>query len=256
MRLLSEEIAVEGKTVFQYNFQTQQVYNALPEAQSLVFSNRPLDISAVKFMRNNLPALPSSSPIEAIVSFANGMLWFRSLRVNEFMGALDVPSEMISDFILQGGYLEDFESFLKDHGLDFHLAPYTAPDGRHLILAKYANKSFELFSLVSTGTSSLILLYYWTKKVFRDIQFLYLDEFDAFYHYGLSKAILQEINRAPHFQSILTTHNPYLADNAIMRPDCYWIIKDGVVKSFADATNKTIREGHSLEHMLLTDEFE
>ena len=254
MRLCSEEIGVDGQTVFQYNFQTQQVINEIPEAQSIVFDGRVMDISAVKYMRNNSPQLDAESPIETIVDFANKMLWFRSLRVNEFMGT-NIQPEVISDFILQGGYLADFESYLHRHGVDFRLEPYTAPNGKQSILAKYAIKSFDLFSVVSTGTGSLILLYYWIKKAFRNIRFLFLDEFDAFYHYSLSKTVLEEINHDPSFQSVLTTHNPYLADNAFMRPDCYWILRDGAVKSFADSTNKVIREGHSLEHMLLTDEF-
>ena len=86
------------------------------------------------------------------------------------------------------------------------------------------------------------------------LQFLYLDEFDAFYHLNLSQAVLNRVNSDPSYQSIVTTHNPYLADNAIMRPDCYLNLKDGVIKSFADSTNRIIRQGNSLEKMVLSDD--
>ena len=87
------------------------------------------------------------------------------------------------------------------------------------------------------------------------IKFLFLDEYDAFYHFNLSQGILKRVNSDSSFQSILTTHNPYLADNAIMRPDCYLNIKDGKIQSFADSTNRVIREGNSLERMVLSDRF-
>jgi AAA15 family ATPase/GTPase len=86
------------------------------------------------------------------------------------------------------------------------------------------------------------------------ITFLYLDEYDAFYHFNLAQAILQIVNQDDSYQSVVTTHNPYLADNAIMRPDCYFNLKDGRIKSFADSTNRVIRQGNSLEKMVLSDD--
>ena len=88
------------------------------------------------------------------------------------------------------------------------------------------------------------------------VSFMFLDEFDAFYHYELSVKILKHVIEKTHFQSILTSHNTYLIDNEIMRPDCYAILNNGKLKTFAESTNKTIRQGHNLEKMMLGGEFE
>ena len=90
----------------------------------------------------------------------------------------------------------------------------------------------------------------------KNISFVFLDEFDAFYHYDLSSFILKYVNDKTEFQSILTSHNTYLISNEIMRPDCYAILDDGKISSFADSTNKTIRQAHNLEKMMLGGEFE
>lgn len=88
------------------------------------------------------------------------------------------------------------------------------------------------------------------------ISFVYLDEFDAFYHYELSTTILKYINNRSEFQSVLTSYNTFLINNELMRPDCYAILKNGKISTFADSTNKTIRQGHNLEKMMLKGEFE
>lgn len=55
---------------------------------------------------------------------------------------------------------------------------------------------------------------------------------------------------------MLTSHNTYLINNELMRPDCYAILKNGKITSFADSTNKTIRQAHNLEKMMLGGEFQ
>ena len=56
-------------------------------------------------------------------------------------------------------------------------------------------------------------------------------------------------------QTILTSHNTFLADNDLLRPDCYFILSKGKLVSFADSTDREIREGHNLEKMLRQGEF-
>ena len=56
-------------------------------------------------------------------------------------------------------------------------------------------------------------------------------------------------------QVIFTTHNSYLASNEISRPDCYFILDKGRLSSFADSTERELREGHNLEKLLRNGEF-
>lgn len=252
-KLVNERIQVNGKTVFSYNHLNGQYINDLPGSDTLVLSNKLPGVSAVKFVRNN-SVETSSSPLHYIVRFAENMLWFRSVQGNEYIGQ-DKGTGLISDYIINNNKVEDFQKFLKDSGLSFNLVPRNDLSGKKHIMSKHKNKMIFFFDEISTGTASLVLFYYWFSKRLENVSFLFLDEFDAFYHTKLSKAILNMVNKNNSFQSILTTHNSFLADNSIMRPDCYWIIKDGKVRSFADRTKKVIREGNSLENMLLSDEF-
>lgn len=48
----------------------------------------------------------------------------------------------------------------------------------------------------STGTSSLTLLYFWTKKLSK-ASFVMIDEFDAFYHYALSFNVCKRLLELP-----------------------------------------------------------
>ena len=41
-----------------------------------------------------------------------------------------------------------------------------------------------------------------------------------------------------------------------MRPDCYFMIKDNEITSFADSTSRVIRQGHNLEKLMVSGEFE
>lgn len=255
MRLLEESIRVNGELWFRYDYLTNAVTNRIPGTETIVLANRAPGMSVLKYMRNNTPNIASDSVIEEIVSFAEQMLWFRSVRTNEYMGTLSSNGELITDFIIQNGYVEDFQKFLSGCGLDYKLAVREIPGGRILVIL-FGSRELEFISTISTGTASLILFYYWHKKCGNSIKFLYLDEFDAYYHHTLSKKILGIINSNPSFQSVITTHNVYLMDNAIMRPDCYFLLDDGLVKSLPFKTTKTIRAGNSLENMYLSGTFD
>ena len=56
-------------------------------------------------------------------------------------------------------------------------------------------------------------------------------------------------------QTILTSHNTYLANNELLRPDCYFMLNKGKLTSFSDSTDRELREGHNLEKMLRQGEF-
>lgn len=252
--LLDEKIILRGKTVFAYNYTNNLYSNDMPEVRQINLNNRTQKISVIKYLYNNSLNLPKNSPLKLLNDFVNNMLWFRSVQLNQFIGNLD-SSETIDRFIIENNLTKQFELFLNDCGIQMKLQPVVTPAGM-VIFVLFGQSQLPFFEIASTGTRSLALFFYWLYRCKNHISFLYLDEFDAFYHTSLSKLILKTINDQPEFQSILTTHNTYLADNTFMRPDCYLCIKDGVVKSFADLTNKVIREGHNLEKMLLGGEFD
>ena len=253
MRLLSETLYCDGSLLFKYNYENNKFENNIKEAQTLVLEKRNTEMSSLRYIYTNTQYWPDDSPVRLFMEFVNNMLWFRSLRTNEFIGVMP-NGESLDDFIINNRKLSDFESFLKDCGQEYHLC--TIDEGGHQIIGvKYKNFKARFSSVASTGTMSLWLFYYWMNRT-ENISFLYLDEFDAFYHYELSAYILKYVCSRPEFQTVLTSHNTYLIDNELMRPDCYAILKNGSVRSFADSTSKVIREGHNLEKMMLGGEFE
>lgn len=254
MNLCEETLKVDGALLFHYDYSTNRALNNIEGTKTIVLGNSMPGASVLKFMRNNTPNLSADSPLYEITSFVDEMLWFRSVRTNEYMGMLN-GVEFITDFIIQNNYVDDFQSFLKDCGLDYHLAVREVPGGKVLVIV-FAHKELVFLQTISTGTESLLLFYYWHKRCCNSIQFLYLDEFDAFYHYSLSKKIMLMVNDNSSYQSVITTHNTYLMDNAFMRPDSYLIIENGKIKSLPFRTTKTIRDGNSLENMYLSGLFE
>lgn len=261
LEILEEEIKVSNKTVFQYNYQTNVYQHNLKELETFntdLLKNRNLNTSVIKTIYGYSSVLPDDSPIKLLCEFADNMLWFRSVVGNQFMGNIN-QIENFEQYIIAKGQMEvdKFQDFLKECGLDYKLSIGTNNNGlERRIIASFNNKNYPLLDIASTGTRSLWLFYYWMDRCLNHISFLYLDEFDAFYHPKLSLKILDKVLSNDKFQALVTTHNAYLADNSIMRPDCYLIIKNNEVKSFADRTNKVIREGNNIEKMMLADEFD
>lgn len=257
MKLLSEELKENDKLLFKYNYSNNNYENKIPEAQSIVISKKDEGfmprMSVLKYIYANTMYWPDDSSVKLLMDFVNNMLWFRSLRYNEFMGVMP-NSEDLHDYIINNRLLNDFQSFLKGCGQDYNLCEIHE-GGKTLIGVRYKNYKARFNLVSSTGTQSLWLFYYWMNRT-KNISFVFLDEFDAFYHFELSSYILKYINSKDGFQSVLTSHNTYLIDNELMRPDCYSILKDGSITSFADSTNKTIRQAHNLEKMMLGGEFE
>ena len=256
MVLMEERIYVSDELVFSYDYSSNRMDNHLPELDGLnrqALLTRNMNNSVIKSIYGFSANLPEDSPIRLINEFASGMLWFRSLGSYEFMGTTNTIENVDQYLASDPEILKSFQTFLSDCGLSYELHAISDISGKR-VYAHFANQDYPFFSIASTGTKSLCLFFYWMDKMKEHLKFLFLDEYDAFYHFNLSQGILRRVNSDPSFQAILTTHNPYLADNAIMRPDCYLNIKNGKIRSFADSTNRIIREGNSLERMVLSDD--
>lgn len=256
-QLSYEELIVDDKLWFVFNYETGMFENNIEEANTVDLNKRTnTEMSALKFIFNNTMYWSSDNPVLLMMNFVNNMLWFRSLKSNEFMGVMN-NSEDLNDFIINNHYLSKFNDFLNNCGQNYNLCEMEGDLGKKIIGVQYKNGKARFDFVASTGTLSLWLYFYWMNRLEENkISFVYLDEFDAFYHYELSIKILNSINEKTHFQSIITSHNTFLIDNEIMRPDCYAILKDGKLKTFAESTNKVIRLGHNLEKMMLGGEFE
>lgn len=82
----------------------------------------------------------------------------------------------------------------------------------------------------------------------KDMSFVVIDEFDAFYHYELAEAVVKKLI-ALDAQIIFTSHNTDLITNDLLRPDCYFELRDNQIKSLADRTSKALQQAHNLQKM-------
>lgn len=254
LRFGYEKLSYDGKLIYEYDYEERRLVNTIEEAKTLDFSKLTNDISGIKYIRSTIP-LPEDHPIRFLVDFAEGMLWFRSVRDNEFMG-IEKAGENLDPYLGDPDRLKGFNDFLNECGLDYELVTYLHPLSKTpMIGAKYRNRILNFFSIASSGTASLALLWYWLDKGRGNIDFLFIDEFDAFYHHDLAKQILKLINSKDEFQSVLTTHNTFLMSNSFMRPDTYFLLEDNQIASMAESTTKVIREGNNLERMYRANEF-
>ena len=153
--------------------------------------------------------------------------------------------------------IKEFEEFLNFMGIKFKLVMKKLPDGQKKLYIVY-KRLIPLFGNLSSGTSTLVDLYIRLVKALEAASLIYLDEFDAFYHYEIAeKVILFFKEKYPNCQVIITSHNTNLMTNRIMRPDCLFILsREGKLTALCNATERELREGHNLEKMYISGEFD
>lgn len=212
------------------------------------------DLAALRYIANNTNQ-KEDSPVKFIMNFVSHMLWFRSLKNNGYIGFMK-GSESIDSWMVKNKLVKDFQKFLKDFAkIDKKIEASKQIDNMPLLIEKHKNAEFLFNQVASSGTHALKLFYYWSKR-FPEVSLLYMDEFDAYYHFDLARKILQYVNGFENLQAVLTTHDPYLASNDILRPDAYFMLKDGRLKSFPDSTTRELRPGYSLDKLLRNGEFD
>lgn len=251
-----ESLKMNDKIVFEFDYHTgSRDVNGLADfnAGNLDLGSVDGSLSILKYIARSTPQ-SKGSPMHFIMDFVSRMLYFRcTYDGNKFIGFFE-NSEFLNEFIMNNNLIHDFEEFLRNTGgIDVKLDVESNSFQRVLVQRlKYKTIPFEFNK--SSGTHSLELYYYWSKK-FDNVSFLFIDEFDAYYHYELAEKIIRHTIDSVNIQTVFTSHNTGLVDNSIMRPDCYLILEKGKLKSLVDSTSRELREAHNLEKMLHNGEF-
>lgn len=270
---IREELTLNGKLVLKLDRESFEKEIHIKEAENLnldnIFENK---ISILKYIFNNV-LFEENSIYLKLKEFINSMLWFRSIQGNNYMGVINKTNKL-SDCILETESikkninlseiekenklkenLQEFENFLKENGINLQLKYKISNEGTMDIMVDVDGKLLDYFSIISSGTAALTNFYSWYKNIDK-VKFLFIDEFDAFYHYKLSKKIIQKLKDKVNTQSILTTHSTNLMDNELLRPDCYFILKNNKISSLPDLTEKELREAHNLEKLFKAGNFD
>ena len=216
------------------------------------------ELSILKYVKNNseLERNEVNTVFADFFTFIDRMLYFRSLQENVYQG-LDVGSADILENIVKRNNVADFETFLNTAGIECKLAVVKGVN-RNTIAFDFNNgKQIPFHEIASSGTLALGLFYFWfqTLKESSKVSFLFIDEFDAFYHHSLSELVVKKLKETG-VQFILTTHNTSIMTNELLRPDCYFTMTKKQIRSFANSTEKELREAHNIEKMYKAGSFD
>ena len=247
--LKSESLSIDGKEVIFFDFLTRDGFTLLEGSDTLNASIRnESPISRVKYVNSNsiLSDNVQNQVFKKFIEFVERMLLFYSLDSRGYEGFMN-GSESIAEGIVNSGKVKDFQEFLKENDIDYELYGCEV-DGRKAIYCHFDNKDADFFKIASTGTRSLALFYYWYIRM-EKASFVFIDEFDAFYHYELSESVQKRLRRITGVQVFTTTHNTDLMSNDLLRPDCYFLLENNSIKAISELTEKELRQAHNLQKM-------
>ena len=247
--LKSESLSIDGKEVIFFDFLTRDGFTLLEGSDTLNASIRnESPISRVKYVNSNsiLSDNVQNQVFKKFIDFVERMLLFYSLDSRGYEGFMN-GSESIAEGIVNSGKVKDFQAFLKENDIDYELYGCEV-DGRKAIYCHFDNKDADFFKIASTGTRSLALFYYWYIRM-EKASFVFIDEFDAFYHYELSESVQKRLRRITGVQVFTTTHNTDLMSNDLLRPDCYFLLENNSIKAISELTEKELRQAHNLQKM-------
>ena len=212
--------------------------------KGFIFDNQ---LSVLKYIKNNT-VLEEDAVNRAFLNFfvfVERMLFFRSLEDRSYIGQ-DVKTNSLAADIIQKGKVLDFEQFLNKANVQCKLAVVDVMDDKDIAF-DFGKKKILFREIMSTGTSSLMLFYCWYLQIVESkISFVFIDEFDAFYHHDLARLFIHTLKESG-IQFVVTTHNTSVMSNDLMRPDCYFLMNNSRILPLSKCTEKELREAHNIE---------
>jgi hypothetical protein len=252
--LLSESLYVNQKQAFkrdETDFEIDESQFKIDAAIKDNFKQNVNSVSVINFLTASFP-FSQDHYIVKLVLFVNSMLWFKNLDNREFIG-LETASFNLEDFIIKNHYVGDFTEFLaKVSGQHFRFV--SPKEGDKNLYCEIGGNTIPFLLMASTGTQALELLYVWIKRM-SIASFVFIDEFDAFYHFKLAFEVCKQLFNL-NCQVFTSSHNTYLMTNDLLRPDCNFILQDNKIKPLQACTEKELRFGHNIEKLFRAGAFE
>lgn len=253
--LLAEKLCMDNKVFVKYDRlnDNKEIKLNFEGSENVILDLRQLNFSILRFIKSNviLAKNEENELFERMYEFVSKMLLFWSLDTRGFVGYTPVTGQPIIDKIIKENHFADLQKFFKDAGFEDEL-DHRIINGSEQLIIKYCNNNTIDFNLAaSSGMRSLLLVYYWLEDIADESKcpsFIFIDEFDAFYHFELSYFIIERL-KSYGCQVLLTTHNTSIFTNDLLRPDCYYICSKDKIVNAHNATLKEIRFGHNLEKL-------
>lgn len=250
-QIIYERFCIDNKELIL--FDRENDHNAkilLAGAESLRSEIDNPELSILKYVKNNTDLIDTleNKTFLGFFKYVEQMLYFRSLLDRVYLG-LEIGKKNIFEDIIKRNNVKDFENFLNTAGIECVLSVEKRVD-TDTIVFDFNGRKLLFSEVASTGTMALSMFYFWYQIIKNEanVSFVFIDEFDAFYHHKLSQLIVQNLIKTG-VQFILTTHNTSIMTNDLLRPDCYFEMTKNNIKSFANSTEKELREGHNIEKM-------
>lgn len=254
-KLISEKLLLNSKVMFEKTDSTihiDDIFSVNESSKNNLLSNNANQVSVISFLLTNVP-LPQNHFLILLDNFVNSMLWFRRLDDLNYIG-LQTGVTQIEEYIIKHDYVEDFASFLKEVSgqvFKFKSPKHTDKQLECIIDGK---ASIPFYIIESTGTKNITLLYYWLKNL-SQASLVFIDEFDAFYHFKLAYEVCKRLFKYENCQVFMTSHNTYLMTNDLLRPDCNFILDQNIIKPLCECTEKELRFGHNIEKIYKSGAF-
>ena len=257
--LISEKLIINNELFAMINREESTIFKTNAKGtENLTKNVGESNISIISYIANNTLLEDSliNNTFEKFRKFINNMLFFKTLEEKVYIG-YEQGNHNIPDGIASRGNLSNLQEFLNTAGINCNLISREV-DGKFQIFQKFDNKEIDFFRIASSGTISLLFFYFWYQRLIEDnsLSFIFIDEFDAFYHHDLSTIIIEKLRDITNTQIILTTHNTSNISNDLLRPDCYFIMDNQKITSLKDRTHKELREAHNIEKMYRAGSFE
>lgn len=256
--LCDEELYINGEAIFKCDFKNSKFdFQGLSIISAeTVNTNRYLN----KDEMDNEYVLPFLTWLINNTTFSDDSVLIQLFEFVRKMGMITVGNVLLysnRDFLedlKDPVYLHNFEDFLNLMGIECKLVLQELPDGQVELYFSH-KKLVPFYRTASSGMLALTSLY---QKIVSNPSLIYIDDFAAFYHYEMAEKLISFFkNKYPECQFIMTSHNTNLMTNKIMRPDCLFILSSkGTLTALCDATERELREGHNLEKMYISGEFE
>ena len=251
-----ESLKINQELFYELNFSDDKGdfsnFQNYPELASLNLDRWNNNISVLKYILSHTK-LGSASTLKKLEKFIEGMFNLQAVIGNKV--TLSDIAQLFSKPIIEDNMLHDFEKFLSKAGIETKLKVATTLEGEKEIFFDYKEKLLRFVDYASSGTLSLVPQYCF-ENINEDSTFIFIDEFDANFHFDLAKIMLERFKQNPDCQTIITTHNTDLMSNAFLRPDCYLLMTPNKITNLSDATGRKLRMGHHLERLYQAGEFE
>ena len=223
-------------------------------------------ISAMRFIKANavLAGNLTNEIVAAFFDFVDRMLMFSNLKENYYQG-FAIGNTQVDVEIIKRGKLDELEKFLRHAEVDCALKSVELNGQPKLFFDFGDDRLIEFWPNASTGTQSLVYFFFWYMQMqdsaaYRP-SFLYLDEFNAFFHERTAAMIVEKL-RETQCQVLLTTHDSNLLKNDLLRPDCAFNMlpeyKDAdsyVLGPLSSRTQKELRLAHNIPKMFRAGAF-